>query len=391
MKRVLPLFFLLGSVLAGTQSCRRDATEAQTPEDCLVKASARNGEIIPGEFIVTYRAEATQPGGTLARLVDVTSAVLTENQLASTAVESRFDGAVPGFVAHLSETQAAQLQQDSRIQSVEPDRIVSMCGCLEVAEPRNLTWSVRKTGYGNGLNFSKKTAWVIDTGIDLDHPDLAVDQSRSRSFITGQTSADDENGHGTHVAGVIGALNNKQGIVGIASGVKLVALKVLDQEGEGRLSSTVQAVAHVVQNGQPGDVVNLSLGGDGISQALERQIKAAADAGILFAVAAGNESEPARTHSPARFNHPNVFTVSAVDSTDTFASFSNYGNDVVDVAAYGVRIASTYRGGRYAILSGTSMAAPHVAGLLLIRGKNLPTRGTARNDPDGVADPIARE
>ena len=80
----------------------------------------------------------------------------------------------------------------------------------------------------------------------------------------------------------------------------------------------------------------------------------------------------------------------AVDSTGRFASFSNYGNDAVDVAAYGVRILSTYSNGRYAILSGTSMAAPHVAGLLLIKGVNIPTSGTATNDPDGTADPIAR-
>jgi subtilisin len=90
-------------------------------------------------------------------------------------------------------------------------------------------------------------------------------------------------------------------------------------------------------------------------------------------------------------NHSNVFTVSAVDSTDTFAAFSNYNSTVVDVAAYGVRITSTWLNGRYAIASGTSAAAPHVAALLLIRGRNIPTRGLAKNDPDGVADPIARE
>jgi subtilisin family serine protease len=389
MKRVV-LISLALAALAG--ACTRGGeTTPATPADCLVTASARSGEVIPGEFIVTFRETEELPGGTLARRTDPVSTVLTEYAVSDSAVEARFEGGAPGLVAHLSDAQAAELGRDSRVLAVEPDRILSLCSCLDVEEPRSLTWDVRKTGYGNGLNFKDKTAWIIDTGIDFTHPDLAVDQTRSRSFVSGQTSANDQNGHGTHVAGVIGALNNRLGILGIASGATLVALKVLNQEGEGKLSATIQAVAYVVQNGKAGDVVNLSLGGDGVSPTLESYVKAAADKGILFAIAAGNEGKPAREFSPARFNHPNVFTVTAVDSTDTFASFSNYGNDVVDVAAYGVRIPSTYLGGRYAILSGTSMAAPHVAGLLLIRGKSIPTRGTARNDPDGVPDPIARE
>ncbi|MGL4632191.1 MAG: S8 family serine peptidase, partial [Leadbetterella sp.] len=119
-------------------------------------------------------------------------------------------------------------------------------------------------------------------------------------------------------------------------------------------------------------------------------IQSAAEKGILFSIAAGNDGENVENYSPARINHPNIFTVSAVDSLNRFAKFSNYGSSI-DVAAYGVKILSTYPNGKYAIMSGTSMAAPHVAGLLLTRGANIPKRGTATNDPDGYPDPIARE
>lgn len=178
--------------------------------------------------------------------------------------------------------------------------------------------------------------------------------------------------------------------MGVASGAKIVALKVLDQLGEGRLSSVISALTYVRQNGKAGDVVNMSLGLEGVSTTLDREVQSTASLGILFAIAAGNDAKLASGFSPGRLNHSNIFTVSAVDSTGRFASFSNYGNDAVDVAAYGVRILSTYSNGRYAILSGTSMAAPHVAGLLLIKGVNIPTSGSATNDPDGAPDPIAR-
>ncbi|WP_221393576.1 S8 family serine peptidase [Dyadobacter sp. NIV53] len=366
------------------------APEAVVPEDCLVSASSRNGEIIDGEYILTYK-EVQSLSGANARVASVTASLFSKYQIQQSAMHATFAGARKGVIAHLSKQQLANLESDESIESIEPDRILSMCTCLEVTEPLSVTWSIRKTGYGNGTNFTEKTAWIVDTGIDLDHPDLSIDTVRSRSFITGSTTADDENGHGTHVAGIIGALNNRVGLLGIASGVRIVSLKVLNQVGEGRLSSTVAAIAYINTNGRVGDVVNMSLGGEGTSVALEREIQAAAQKGILFSIAAGNEGKPARDFSPGRINHPNIFTVSAVDSAGTFASFSNYGNDVVDVAAYGVRIASTYRNGRYAVLSGTSMAAPHVAGLLLIRGRNIPTRGFALNDPDGQPDPIARQ
>lgn len=375
-------------------ACQRDATPPAPAADCLVKSSALSGQVIEGEYIVTFNDTFMTPAVTSsnARMGARTERLLEEYDIAPDALENTFVGmATQGFVAHLTPADAEALASDPAIATVEPDRIVSVCACIDLVTSTSLTWSVRKTGFGNGLNFRAKTAWIIDTGIDLDHPDLSVDTQRSRTFISGQTSADDNNGHGTHVAGIIGALNNQIGLVGIASGTKLVALKVLNQLGEGRLSSVISAVAYVSQNGSAGDVVNMSLGMEGASATLDREVQAAATKGILFAIAAGNDSQAARDFSPARVNHPNVVTVSAVDSTGTFARFSNYGNDVVDVAAYGVRISSTYANGRYAVLSGTSMATPHVAGLMLIRGRNIPTRGVARNDPDGTPDPIARE
>jgi subtilisin family serine protease len=133
----------------------------------------------------------------------------------------------------------------------------------------------------------------------------------------------------------------------------------------------------------------MSLGADTISPSLDNAVRTLAERGILFAIAAGNEHKDASLFSPARVNHPNVFTVSAIDSLGRFASFSNFGNDVVDLAAPGVNIVSTFSNGRYARLSGTSMAAPHVAGILVIEGKNIKTHGTALNDPDAVPIGIA--
>jgi subtilisin family serine protease len=376
----------------GLFSCQRDSEEITSP-DCLVKASANNGIAIAGSYIVTYQPTQTLPTASNARLA--TTEALAEQLLRHYAVANSqaqvlATGDQTNFLAQLTNSEVTKLRQDPTISLIEPDRIVSMCSCVDVVTTSTLTWNVQQTGYGRGDLQTSKTVWVIDTGIDLDHPDLNVDATRSRSFVSGKASADDENGHGTHVAGIIGAKNNTMGITGVASGATLVSLRVLDEEGEGRLSGIIQAINYVTQNGKAGDVINLSLGGESTSSTLDRAVLQAANAGILFAIAAGNDNKVADNYSPARVNHANVFTVSAMDSQNRFASFSDYGSSV-DVCAYGVRIRSTYKNGSYATLSGTSMAAPHVAGLLLIRGRNLPTHGTVTGDPDNVPDPMAGE
>ena len=380
--------FLIG-VCAFILSCKKESNSSvnTNPDDCVSSRSSKAGGIIEGQYIVAYNPSSldTRTMST-QRISQISGDVLERNKISSAAVEATFQGEPGGFVARLSSDEVRKLKNDVSVEAIEPDRIVALSTCFTVAEPRLITWNVNRIGYGNGIG---KTAWIIDTGIEFDHPDLTVDQTRSKSFINGVTSADDENGHGTHVAGIIGAKNNNFGVLGVASGATLVSLKVLDKDGNGTLSSIIQALGYVNTNGHAGDVVNMSLGEDSVSAILDQQVQNTASKGIYIAMAAGNDKEPARNFSPGRANGANIFTVSAIDSLDNFAGFSNYGNDVVDYAAPGVRILSTYIGGKYAYMSGTSMAAPHMAGLLLLKGRNIVTSGAAKNDPDGTADPIA--
>lgn len=382
-------FLLPGLLLLA--GCKKDNNNSDdtsvTPEDCIQSGAVGSGEIVAGRYIVAYKPSSVSARGmSAARLNTIGTDVLKRNSISERALKQSFAGEPGGFIADLSVEEANKLSQDENIEAVEPDRIISLGSCFTVAAPRLVTWNVDRVGYGNGIG---KRAWIIDTGIDFDHPDLTVDAAKSKSFVNGVSSAEDENGHGTHVAGIIGAKNNTFGVLGIASGASLVSLRVLDKDGEGLLSYIVQALAYINSNASPGDVVNMSVGNDeGISSTLDQQVRSTAARGIFIAIAAGNEKELANKYSPGRTNAENIYTVSAVDSLDNFATFSNYGNDVVDYAAPGVRILSTFLNGRYAYMSGTSMAAPHVAGLLLLKGKGITSSGTAKKDPDAVADAI---
>jgi subtilisin len=369
---ILPLIFI---------ACGDDELEtSNTPadDDCISSKSV-SGQVIEGEYIVAVESPLSS-----GRAQSISS-VLSTNGITDRAIIKSFDGEREYHVIKMKSEDAMKLKADSRVRHIEPDRIISACGCFTVVEPKSITWNVNKVGYANGTG---KTAWVIDTGIDADHRDLKVDKVRSKSFME-SASFEDDNGHGTHIAGIIGALNNDIGTLGVASGATIVGLKVLDQKGDGKLSSLINALTYIKANAKAGDVVNISVGFPEVSTILENEIKAIASRGIYFSLAAGNESSDANTYSPARTSGENIYTVSAVDSLNTFASFSNYGNDVVDYAAPGVRVLSTYKDGKYAILSGTSMAAPHVAGILLINNGKVNSSGAAVGDPDGVGDQLA--
>ena len=381
-------YFLTLVILISACKKREDSTDTDPDDhDCPQLFSAAKGvsEIIPNQYIIAFNPAINGRTTSRVSLDEVSKGILRRHTIDVSALKNSFVGEPGGFIATMSASDAEALRHDESVALVEPDRIVKLSHCFTVVEPRLITWNIRRVGFGDGTG---KTAWIVDTGIDYEHSDLTVDQTRSRSFVDGQP-ADDKNGHGTHVAGIIGAKNNTFGTLGIASGATLVALKVLNKEGEGSLSYIIQALGYVNTYAKAGDVVNMSVGGEAGSDILDQQVQNTASRGIYIAIAAGNERKLANAGSPARANGTNIYTVSAIDSLDNFASFSNFGNDVIDFAAPGVRIVSTWIDDQYAIASGTSMAAPHVAGLLLLRGRSITFSGYAKNDPDGTPDPIA--
>lgn len=370
-KSKILIFALLSLFVAfAWHGCGPDRDPVSSAPEELAPAAKTAGGGIPGRYIVVLRDEVDDVPGVAARLAHAHGGT----------PEHVYQHALKGFSIALPEQAAEALARDPQVDYIEPDQVATIVGAPAVTgkpgggggtpPPQQIPWGVERVcgtpssppdevcpDY-TGIN----SAWVIDTGIDLDHPDLNVDVGRSRNFSTG-TSADDGNGHGTHVAGTIAAKNNTIGVVGVAAGATVVAVRVLDNRGSGSYSGVIAGVDYVAQNGSLGDVANMSLGG-GFSSALNAAV-ATASAQVKFSIAAGNNSADAKSYSPASANGPNIYTISAVGTGDVFASFSNYGIPPVECAAPGVSVLSTYKGGGYNILSGTSMAAPHVAGLLL--------------------------
>jgi subtilisin len=232
------------------------------------------------------------------------------------------------------------------------------------------------SGNGRGSRVNADIA-ILDTGIQLNHPDLNV--YRQKTFVPGTSSANDDAGHGTHVAGIAAARDNNIGVVGIAPGARLWAIKVLDKNGAGSISDIIAGIDYVTANAKEIDVVNISFGCECKSSALDAAITKSVSKGVTYVVAAGNSKKDASTFSPAY--HPKVISVSAISDTDgkcgskgpassygkdnSFATFSNYGS-TVDISAPGVGIYSTYKGSSYNTLSGTSMSAPHVSGAIAL-------------------------
>ena len=346
----ITLLVILSSMLV---NCSKDSKEVVTPRGNQDNAeSAISVEDRPGHYIVVFKKDESLSGK--KEFIRGKALGLLKRVQATEAIpEFVYSHTIQGFSVALNPLQVEELGMDESVDYIEQDQTFTINqdfngkkrggnkpgGGSEEPDPQSTPWGIDTVG--GTQDGTGRIAWIIDSGIDLDHPDLNVDVNKSRSFLSGKQSSnpDDQHGHGTHVAGTVAAINNSIGVVGVAAVV-------------------------------------------------------AASANVKFALAAGNESDDVDNHSPARVNGVNIYTVSAMDVNSRWAYFSNYSGsstkaNTIDYCAPGVSIHSTWKDKGYNTISGTSMAAPHVCGLLLMGSIN--SNGTVSGDPALPADPIAHK
>lgn len=318
----------------------------------VVPLPAAAQDAAPGELMVKVRGTALQSvQAEIARLGgDIKSAVFRGELLTV-----KFPSSV-----NLSSA-SDRLQRVAGVQFVERNFIAHTA--FTPNDPSfGSQWALQKIAAGFAWDVNQGDSGVviaiIDTGVDLDHPDLADKLVAGYDFVNLDTVADDDNGHGTHCAGIASArTNNGLGIAGVGFNCSLMPIKALNSSGSGTYSAIINGIIWATDNGA--NVISMSLGGSSGSSALQEAVNYATERGVVVVAAAGNSNTSSPMY-PAYYE--NCIAVGSTDSFDNKSSFSNYGT-WVDVAAPGSGIYSTYVGGGYATLSGTSMATPHVAGL----------------------------
>jgi subtilisin family serine protease len=348
MKR---LTALTAAVLA-VAACR----DASGPSSDLRPAppsvvNAKKDVPIPGSYIITLRDDLNDE--------DVDKSAHGLAKIHKGALKHIYKAALKGFaVSDLSDAEVAALAQDPRVAHIEADQVMTVTTTqtpatwgLDRVDQRTLPLS---NSYIYSVDGTGVTVYIIDTGILFTHVDFEGRASKGADYIDGGTAADC-NGHGTHVSGTVAGKK-----YGIAKKAKLVAVRVLDCSGFGTTSGVIAGIDWVTANKVLPAVANMSLGG-GASTALNAAVKQSSDAGVTYAVAAGNSAANACNSSPS--SEPSAITVAATDRYDAFAYFSNYGS-CVDISAPGVSIASDWYSSTTMtrVISGTSMASPHVAG-----------------------------
>ncbi|MGK5446482.1 S8 family peptidase [Streptomyces radiopugnans] len=327
------------------------AAVAAPPAEGVIQNAGAPGAI-KGSYIVTLDEDAADAGSSKGKS-------LVEKYGAT--VKRTYREALNGYAVRLTEAEAKRLAADPSVEAVAQDQKVSIAGTqtnppswgLDRIDQRALPLDSRYTypdSAGQGVN-----AYIIDTGVRISHSDFGGRAVNGYDAVDGDNVAQDGNGHGTHVAGTVAGTSH-----GVAKKARIVAVRVLDNNGSGTISGVVAGVDWVTRNAVKPAVANMSLGG-GANSTLDTAVRNSIASGVTYAVAAGNSNTNASTSSPARVAE--ALTVGSTTSSDARSSFSNYGS-VLDIFAPGSSITSTWHTSDSATntISGTSMAAPHVAG-----------------------------
>ncbi|MFD0684194.1 S8 family peptidase [Actinomadura fibrosa] len=344
MRAVHRRLLLIGAVAASVGAAATIPVLAADPSPSLVRVTAAEGTPLPGRYIVTLKPGASTDAA--ARNVSASGV-------------QRFDGVLNGFAARLNGDQLTRLRRDHRVAAIEQDQVVKIASKTQRAplpwgldridqRKRPLSKTYTYTATGTGV-----TAYIIDTGLAVGHKEFGG-RAAVAWKASGFADGNDCNGHGTHVAGIIGAKT-----YGVAKNVKLRALRVLGCDGSGSMSDLVAAAQWLRTHAAKPAVANMSVGGPK-SAALNTAVTNLSKSGVFVSVAAGNDNIDACKGSPASAGW--VMTVGATTSYDNRATFSNWGK-CVDINAPGYGITSTWLNGGHESLSGTSMATPYVSGV----------------------------
>ncbi|WP_405572450.1 S8 family peptidase [Streptomyces sp. NBC_01167] len=325
---------------------------AAEPEPSGVIQNAGAPGAVKDSYIVTLRESAADAGSTAGK------ALAAEY---GAKIRTTYSAALNGYSVQLSEAQARKFAADPAVVSVVQNRVFTATATQpnppswgldridQRALPANRSYTYPDTA-GEGV-----TAYIIDTGVRITHSDFGGRASYGYDAIDNDNTAQDGNGHGTHVAGTVAGTAH-----GVAKKARIVGVRVLDNSGSGTTEQVVAGIDWVTRNAVKPAVANLSLGG-GVDPALDTAVRNSIASGVTYAIAAGNDGANASNYSPARVTE--AITVGSTTSTDARSSFSNYGT-VLDIFAPGSSITSSWNTGDAATntISGTSMATPHVAG-----------------------------
>lgn len=423
MKR-LQLFLLAVTLLAGLSACNANKENEETLATTSVGPKSVEGKIIPGQYIISIKQSVipsavsrldwtkiqsredkiAQMGPLNQKVGEEIDSWLSKYGVSTDAVIAKYTAAMSGVALKLSAEQFDRISKDDAIESLEFDRVEELLPFkVESVDNSGNRTAAQTTPCGitnaGGSTTSTNAGWIwiVDTGIDLDHPDLNVQTNTTyaKSFVGG--TADDCNGHGTHVAGIAAARNNTIGVVGVSQSALVVPVRVFGCSGPSATSTIISGINHVATYDIAGDVMNMSLGGYfgstcSTSSSYKTSVTTVANGGTHVAIASGNNMSNAANYQPGCLNGTRIYTVTNMRCDKTYYNDptygGNYGRPPVDWIATGTSVYSTYMNGGYATLTGTSMSTPHVAGILHVRNGAPISGGNVTYS--GVSYPIAK-